>query len=453
MDIAASASGGASESLEAAIRHHLAHRYDEAEAVYRRIIEQQPSAAAPRHWLGFMLQQRDRLDEAHALIAESLRLDPSHADWHFNFGILLARMGRTAQAQQALLDAIALDRNNYFSWTNLGSLYEKAGDPEKAEQSYLAATVLNPDCPDAFYLLSSLCVDQRRFTEARRYHCLGFVAGPAGDKSRIKLSMAYYELGRAEEAIALIDAWLLEQPDHPEAQQLAIAYTGLPAPERCSEAYVESTYDGFAASFETTLTKLKYAGPQALAEELQDAGFAPDRFETLELGCGTGLNAEILKTVSAVLTGVDLSRRMLEQASLKAVYDRLVKAEICAFLRESLQDEQYDLIACMDTLIYFGTLDEIVLLMARNLKPGGSLILTTEKLPEKDDANGEAAPAGPVTSHLNISGRYSHAEAYLRKLLEANGLELIRIRDLTLRMEAGMPIPGQILRARKRLAV
>ena len=95
----------------------------------------------------------------------------------------------------------------------------------------------------------------------------------------------------------------------------------------------------------------------------------------------------------------------------------------------------------------------IVLLMARNLKPGGSLILTTEKLPEKDDANGEAAPAGPVTSHLNISGRYSHAEAYLRKLLEANGLELIRIRDLTLRMEAGMPIPGQILRARKRLAV
>ena len=164
MDIAASASEGGSEappaSLEEAIRHHLAHRYDDAEAMYRRVIAQQPAAAAPRHWLGFMLQQRDRLAEAHALIAESLRLDPSHADRLFNFGILLTRMDRTEEAQQAFLNAIALDhRNSYFSWTNLGSLYEKTGDLEKAEQSYLAATVLDPACPDAFYLLSSLCVD------------------------------------------------------------------------------------------------------------------------------------------------------------------------------------------------------------------------------------------------------------------------------------------------------
>ena len=50
----------------------------------------------------------------------------------------------------------------------------------------------------------------------------------------------------------------------------------------------------------------------------------------------------------------------------------------------------------MDTLIYFGTLDEIVLLMARNLKPGGSLILTTEKLPEKDDANGVTVMRKPT---------------------------------------------------------
>jgi predicted TPR repeat methyltransferase len=439
-------------TLEIAIRHHLAQRHDEAEVIYRRLIAQQPDAAAPKHWLGFMLQQRGLLEEAHALIAESLQLDASQADWHYNFGILLARMERTEPALQAFLNAIALDQRSYFSWTNLGSLYEKNGDTDKAEKSYLVATQIDPDCPDAYYLLSALYVEQQRFAQAKRFHCLGFIAGPAADKSRIKLSMAYRELGRSDEAIALIDKWLEEEPDHPEAKHLAIAYKGLPAPQRCSNAYVESTYDGFAATFENTLSKLKYAGPQALAEELRTAAFSPDTLDTLELGCGTGLNGEHLKAVSAILTGVDLSQRMLDQASLKAVYDRLVKAEICAFLQESTR--QYDLIACIDTLIYFGGLEDIVQLIARNLKPGGWLILTTEKLSVEEEGGAKAAALfkSPPTSHLNISGRYSHAEAYLRKLLAANGLEPMRVADLTIRMEAGMPIPGQIIRARKQQA-
>jgi predicted TPR repeat methyltransferase len=447
---------GSEISLEAAVGHHLAQRYDAAETMYRRLIAQQPGAAGPKHWLGFMLQQCDRLEEAHALIDESLQLDASHADWHYNFGILLARMDRTEQALQAFLNAIAVDQRGYFSWTNLGSLYEKIGDTDKAEKSYLVATQIDPDCPDAYYLLSALYVEQQRFAEAKRFHCLGFIAGPAADKSRIKLSMAYRELGRTDEAIALIDKWLEEEPDHPEAKHLAIAYKGLPAPQRCSEAYVESTYDGFASTFEATLSKLKYAGPQALVEELRAAAFAPDAFDTLELGCGTGLNGEHLKSVSSILTGVDLSQRMLDQASMKAIYDRLIKSEICAFLKES--NRRYDLIACIDTLIYFGDLEEIVRLMARKLKPGGWLIVTTEKLIAEEMAVAAESAAGAEaaalsesapTSHLNISGRYSHAEGYLRKLLAANGMEPIRVGDLTIRMEAGMPIPGQIVRARK----
>jgi predicted TPR repeat methyltransferase len=442
------ASSSAPESLETAIRHHLAQQYDEAEVLYRRIIERQPTQAAPKHWLGFMLQQRDRLEEAHALIEESLRLDSSNAGWHFNFGILLARMERAEQAAQSFLNAIALDPRSYFSWTNLGSLYEKAGDTDKAEKSYLLATQLDPDCPDAYYLLSALYVEQARFPEAKRFHCLGFIAGPVADKSRIKLSMAYRELGRADEAMVLIDAWLMEEPDHPEAQHLAIAYKGLPPPQRCSDAYVESTYDGFAASFESTLSKLKYAGPQALADELQAAGFSNAAFDTLDLGCGTGLNGAHLKAVSSILTGVDLSRRMLDQASLKASYDRLVKAEICAFLAESTQ--QYDLITCMDALIYFGVLDQFVQLAARNLKPGGWLILTTEKLiadSNTDEKNGSRNDHPDY--RLNISGRYSHSEASLRNLLSVNGFALQTPRDLIIRMEAGMPIPGQIMRAQK----
>jgi predicted TPR repeat methyltransferase len=132
---------------------------------------------------------------------------------------------------------------------------------------------------------------------------------------------------------------------------------------------------------------------------------------------------------------------MLDRAAQKTTYDRLVKAEIGVFLAGSTQ--QYDLVACMDTLIYFGALEDIVMLMARNLKPGGWLIFSTEKLiaDGSDDVQRRYS--------LNISGRYSHSEIYLRDLLQANGFELHYLHDLTIRTEAGVPIPGQIVRARK----
>ncbi|MDB5774685.1 MAG: Methyltransferase type 12 [Herbaspirillum sp.] len=429
--------------LEPAIRHHLAGRHEQAEALYRATMADHPASAAPKYWLGFMLQQTGRLDEAGVLISESLQLDDTHAEWHYNFGILLSRQDKTEQGIQAFLDAIALDPRNYFSWTNLGSLYEKIGDTAKAEQAYAMAAQLDPDCPDAFYLLSSLCVDQKRFREATHFHNLGFIAGPREDKPRIKLSHAYYALGRIEDAVGLIDAWLAEQPDEPVAQHLAIAYKGLPAPPRCADDYVESTFDDFAANFETTLSKLKYAGPQALNEVLKTLAFAPGSMRSLDLGCGTGLGGICLKPISSLLEGVDLSGRMLDEARRKGIYDRLTKSEIGLFLTHSTgSDRQYDLIVCMDTLIYFGALEQLLAAISARLKPGGWTVLTIETL--------AGGPEATADYHLNSSGRYSHRGAYVSRLLLANGFEPPIASDLTIRMEAGSPVAGQILRARKR---
>lgn len=433
----------ADHSLDAAMRLHLAGRFEDAEGVYRSIIVTHPHQAAPRQWLGFLLQQGGRLDEAAGWMISALALDDTRADWHYNFGILLSLQNKPADAVQAFLNAIALDPQNYFYWTSLGSMYEKTDVADKSEQSYLRASKLDPDCPDAWYLLSALCVEQRRYPDAKRFHCLGFIAGPAGDKSRIKLAMAYHELGRVAEAIQLIDDWLAEQPDDPEALHLAVAYKGLTPPHRCPDDYVEQSFDNFASSFESTLLKLRYSGPQALSETLQGPAFSGVAFDTLDLGCGTGLNGASLKAVSARLTGVDLSQGMLDLAQQKSLYDDLVKSEISAFLACSPQ--RYDLIVCIDTLIYFGALDQLVQSIAHALKPGGWFIATTETLIPGTLGVREGASG----SHLNLSGRYSHTSSYLRQLLQRNGFHDLNFRDLTIRMEAGMPIPGQIIRARK----
>lgn len=439
---------GGADTLQTAIGYHVAGRHAEAEALYRDIVALQPGNAAAHHWLGFLLQQIGRLDEAVGPMAVSLQLDATQPAWFYNYGILAALLQHDAEAAQAFMEAIALQPDNYYSWTNLGALLEKSTEPnglQQAEQAYRRAIEIDPACADAYYLLSSLCVDLGRFAEAKRFHCLGYTAGPHADKPRIKLSMAYYELGRADAAIALIDEWLLEQPEHPVAQHMAIAYKGLAAPARCTDAYVESTFDGFAESFESTLTKLHYAGPQALAEQLAVLDFAPGSKQVLDLGCGTGLNGPLLRPVASVLEGVDLSRRMLDVAQQKGLYDRLAKAEIGEFLAGLTGSGRYGLMVCFDTLIYFGALETVLALMFANMGAGGWLIFTTETLQETSP--------GPQDWHLTISGRYSHAPAYVAGLLQASGFEAPQMCDLTIRMESGMPIPGQVVRARKPLRV
>ena len=192
------------------------------------------------------------------------------------------------------------------------------------------------------------------------------------------------------------------------------------------------------------MSKLNYAGPDVLAEQLLIIDLprtgGKSSALTLDLGCGTGLNGTHLKAVSASLTGVDLSRHMLDLAEQKGVYDQLHKSEICVFLKQSTL--QYDLISCMDTLIYFGVLEEIMASMAKCLASGGYLIFTTETLAAGDTATGDC--------RLNISGRFSHREAYLRRLLQANGFAAPTVRDMTIRMEAGTPIAGQLICALKR---
>jgi predicted TPR repeat methyltransferase len=124
---------------------------------------------------------------------------------------------------------------------------------------------------------------------------------------------------------------------------------------------------------------------------------------------------------------------MLNQAATKQIYHQLHKADITAYLAST--DEQFDLITCMDTLIYLGQLNEIFDLMHHRLKPDGMLIFSTEKL----------AVANELGYKLNISGRYSHHPDYLVSLLTTAGFQIDNMRDIPIRTEAGCQIDGQFI--------
>ena len=237
----------------AAIRKHLDGDLVAAETLYNEVLHETPLNAQAKHALGFLLQQSDRLPQALTLLTDAIVLDDSHAEWHFNLGIVLSKQGNISAAIDAFSSAIAIDPDQYFYWTNQGVSLELNQAWARAEQCYQVATKINPSCPDAFYLLSTLYLKQERFAEARHSNYCGIIAAPENSTSKIVLGQAYYELGRVDEAIAVFEDWLCADPGNPIATHLLNAYRGQSAPQQCTKQYIEQTFDAFALSFDNTL--------------------------------------------------------------------------------------------------------------------------------------------------------------------------------------------------------
>jgi len=417
-----------------AMRKHLNGDLAAAETLYLEIIATDPSEPQAKHYLGYLLQQTDRLAEAFEQLTAAIALDNRHAEWHFNLGIVLFKQGFAVPAIDAFSKAIALDSNKYFYWTNLGAALEMNQEWARAEHCYTVASNIDPNCSDAFYLLSALCLKLGRFSEARCFNHCGIIAAPSNCTSKIVLGQAYYELGKVDNAITLFEDWLAEEPDNPVAMHLMAAYRGQQVPEQCSKQYIELTFDSFAPTFENILNRLAYGGPELVRNYLATLDRPAENPTMLDLGCGTGLVGNVLAPYAGVLIGVDLSQNMLDRAALKNVYHQLHKSDITDFLRAS--HDQYDLITCMDTLIYLGRLDSVFSLIYQKLKTGGLFIFSTEKL---------LGDAYESTYKLNISGRYSHHPDYLIKLLNYTGFKIITIQDVTIRKESGCPIEGQFI--------
>ena len=110
------------------------------------------------------------------------------------------------------------------------------------------------------------------------------------------------------------------------------------------ESTIKNAFDEWADTYEIEVVpKLKQRGYsyESLANTiLCEAGYKPG-MKLLELGTGTGvLGAEVYKLSQADITGVDISKKMLQQAAKKNIYINLINgnADIIPFDDQSFHD-------------------------------------------------------------------------------------------------------------------
>ncbi len=391
----------AEERLKEVIALHRAGDYSAAEAGYAEHLKQFPNDASGLHFLGLLRTHQGRHQEGAQLIGAALQIEPEYVDAWSNLGIALFRIRDLERAEKCCRRAIELAPDFANAWGNLGMVLRARESYEEALKAWRRALELQPGMHN--------------------------VAIPYGH--------LLYRLDRIPESLEFYRRWSEAVPDDPIARHMLAAVGGAQQPDRASDDYVRATFDDFADSFDQSLDGLKYQAPQLMFEAITSSRETePDSLEVLDLGCGTGLCAPLLRPIARRLVGVDLSPRMLSKAALRGVYDQLNCGELTAYLASC--GARFDVIVAADVLCYFGDLSTAFARAGAALTSHGHFACSLEAA----EAGEEGAPFV-----LRAHGRYQHTRAYVEQAVEQAGLRALSISERILRYERSDPVNGLVV--------
>ena len=430
-----------SQTLAAAVDLLRSERIDEAESALQEVLQRSPDQPDALHFLGVLRHTQGEMDEAVSLIQRALAAVPNNASAWNNLGNVLLLAGRGEDAADAYDHAVTHGEGTdaVRALNNLGVLHRKLGRLDRSELALRHAVERDPAFADAWYNLSTTLIKQGRVHDGLVAHSKAVALWPEDVQSRQEVIRALLLLDERERAARLLREWLASEPGNAVAQHmLAACESESETPERASDGYVQQVFDGFAASFDAKLEALDYRAPALVVEALRRAvGADHAALDIVDAGCGTGLCGIGLKPWARTLAGCDLSVGMLRRAKARNVYDVLHQAELTHYL--NTLPEAFDAVVSADTLCYFGALKGVLAAAWRSLRAGGWLIFTVEAL------NGEDERA----HLLQTNGRYAHGVAYLRAGLLQACFDVLELEPQTLRQEAGEPVRGWLVMARR----
>ncbi|MBP2304680.1 tetratricopeptide repeat protein [Azospirillum melinis] len=132
------------EALLIAFDLHQDRRLDEADAIYRQILDALPGHVMALHLRGILLGQSGRLEEGCALIRQAIAGDGAQPDFHTNLAGLLEALGRLDEALDSMVQAATLDPTRLVQLNDFAMRSLKAGRPGEAAKALRVATGLQP---------------------------------------------------------------------------------------------------------------------------------------------------------------------------------------------------------------------------------------------------------------------------------------------------------------------
>lgn len=388
-----------------------------------------------------LAQQAGNLAGAVQAARRAVALEPGWFVAVTELALQLAAQGQFSEAMEHARHAVALAPKEPRVLHSAANVAQGAGDGKQALTWAQTALQFDPQNHPLRLDYAGMLYRDRQYKQAQDEFNRVLQAQPGNETALRNLLTCALQLGDQSEAQRLADVLIIRTPDDEQVRYWhAVAHGQTPKTQ--PEASVTGLFDDYAQRFDLHLVGgLKYRAPERVAQIL--LALRPDRrFNVLDLGCGTGLLGVYLGRLHGHLIGVDLSEKMIEQAARHGVYSRFHHVNILDALRDTPADH-YEVITCLDALVYVGDLAPVIPNAFRILKAGGHFIFTCEAANE-DEADLVLRPD---------SNRYAHKASAVERQCREAGFDEVQFEYLeSLRNEGGKPLPGFIVIARKPLA-
>lgn len=203
--------------LETALEYHNQGELEEAQKIYRQILEHNPNHSDALHLSGIIAFQIGKNSIAISLITRAIRNRPDNPYYHTNLGSIFQSDGQYDKAAACYHKAIHIKPDYAAAYYNMGNV-KSAGDHfEEAIHWYQEALQITPDHPDACYNMANSYKKLRMFDQSILWYDAAIRIRPDHAESFNNMGNAYAALNKWEKAMECYQKALAIFPDYPEA--------------------------------------------------------------------------------------------------------------------------------------------------------------------------------------------------------------------------------------------
>ena len=187
--------------LNTATNLHQRGNLQQAELVYRQVIDRQPRFAYAMNMLGVLLSQKKEHIDGARLLQKAIKLEPNVADYHINLGFNLQEQGKLEEAEKEFVKATRLDPESADAWFNLGCVNLLLKKLVQANRSFKQAIEKKNNYLPAYNNLGNIYREIHRYDDALEMFNKVLELKPDFSQGWYNLGMTYKTLGDGENAV------------------------------------------------------------------------------------------------------------------------------------------------------------------------------------------------------------------------------------------------------------
>ncbi len=349
------------------------------------------------------------LDQAVTLAGQLYAAAPDHLDVLYVCAGLYWKIGEHNQATAIQQRLVAAQPANAGHHERFIYFLRETGDVSGALAAAQAAVRECPSNPTLINALGILQLNIGDLQGSRKTFESAIHAFPDNLNANQNLSLVLLTEGRPEDAINAFSGALIP-----------LEFVDMVAKDQ-EHQRLSKTYDGLAQSYDSN--ELQRTWGRQTAQVIRTALGKDNLGDVLDLCCGTGSVGAAISAQTDHITGIDISRGMLEKARARGVYDQLITADILQALPS--MDRSFSVVTCSVALYHWANLKPFFDKVTSVLLPDGYLIFSVDPANDELDV-GQSAP-----------GEYAHSRAYIRRVTADAGL-----REISITIDAHRTYPG-----------